>query len=242
MLTKLKNFLQLEIMTIKQYFTIILPIVSIMAMFSAMTMGSILSPISIGMLLCTIIPVFTFEIVAKNNLDTLYATLSVKRETVVQGRYIFTLLLNVCLILFSFVLGYAGLRIVKAIGYPSGIFLDLTAPVREELGLSAFEGFGMPTFEVVFLLFALFILLQAIQMPIYFKIGYEKAQFISMFVFFILFVCYIIFLAIPNGSVWSDSVTLYGSGLIVSAIIGALIAIVLASYRLSVKFYKKHEF
>ena len=96
------------------------------------------------------------------------------------------------------------------------------------------------------LLAALFAFIQAIQHPIYFKYGYTKAKFISLAPFAVIMAGFVAFSTIAKGSdAVNQTIVIIGSAntgwlIICTAIMLGLI--MLASYRLSLSFYKKREF
>lgn len=110
---------------------------------------------------------YPFSISDKNGLDTLYSTLALKRKTVVIGRYLFVLILEVIFIILAFICSLA-----------------LSIVTKTEFILS----------EMLFILSMLsciFSLVIAIQYPIYFKYGYNKAKILSLVPLFIVFLAII---------------------------------------------------
>ncbi|MDR2700725.1 MAG: ABC-2 transporter permease [Nitrososphaerota archaeon] len=225
-MTNLKNFIQLNFMTAKPYFTVkTLLIISMVILFQAIMTGSVFSEIGVGALLGTLFMGYPFASAEKNNLDTLYATLSIKRKAVVAGRYLFALLLNGGTILFAFVLASAGLYFVGAVGF-------------------SYSSIGVSQIEPWIMLAAMFIGIQAIQLPIYFKVGYAKAKFLSIVPFVALIAGYFMFLNVSDVSAgpigFFDKLAV--TGLVVPAIVVVLVGIMFISYGLSAGFYKKREF
>lgn len=225
-MTKLKELIHLDYVTVKPYFTIKnLLIFAAVALFLTTMSDNISSGPGVGLMIATLFIGYPFALSEKNNLDALYTTLSVKRKTVVQGRYIFTLLLNICAILFSYVLATAGLFIAKAAGFSSGV---------------GGEGY----FESTFLLSAIFVIVQSIQLPVFFKLGYTKAKVLSILPFAVLIAGYMAFMTMKNTSAGLAKFLgqLSDSGLFAPLIIAVVVVIVFISYRLSMAFYKKREF
>jgi len=225
-MTNLKNLVQLDFMTVKPYFTVkTLLIISMVILFQTIMTGSVFSGIGVGALLGTLFMSYPFVFVEKNNLDTLYVTLSVKRKTVVAGRYLFALLLNGATILFALVLASIGLYFAGVVGFSYSII-------------------GVNQIEPWILLFALFAVIQAIQLPMYFKFGYVKAKFLSVVPFVALIAGYFASMSMSDGSAWLTGVLgkLSVTGLTAPAIAVVLVGIVPVSYGLSVVFYKKREF
>lgn len=225
-MTKLKETIHLDYVTVKPYFTVKnLLIYSVVALFLTTMSDNISSGIGVGMMIATLFVSYPFALSEKSNLDALYTTLSVNRKTVVQARYIFTLLLNIGAVLFSFILATAGLLIAKAAGFSSGIGGD---------------GY----IESVLILSAVFLLVQAIQLPAFFKLGYAKAKVLSIVPFAVLMAGYMAFMAMQNISTGLANTLekLLVSGLFIPLILIIMVAIVIISYSLSVSFYKKREF
>lgn len=225
-MAKLKEAVNLDYVTVKPYFTIKnLLIFSVMALFLTTMSDNISSGLGVGLMIATLFISYPFVLSEKNNLDALYTTLSVRRKTVVRGRYIFTLLLNICAVLFSSILATAGLFIAKAAGFSSGIG-------------------GDGDIESILILSALFILIQAVQLPVFFKLGYTKAKVLSIVPFVVLMTGYMAFMTLQNTSKGLSELLekLSDSGLTTPVLLIMLVAVVIASYGLSVAFYKKREF
>lgn len=99
---------------------------------------------------------YPFTISEKNGLDILYGTLSLSRRTMVLGRYLFVLALEVLCVLMVFVCAFS---LSKVVGIPF---------VFAEMAMS------------LCLLSGIFSMVVAVQYPIYFKYGYTKARFLAM--------------------------------------------------------------
>ena len=158
-------------------------------------------------------------------MDALYITLSLNRKTVVVGRYLFALTFNLCAILFSIFFAIVGTLITGAAGLVMGTSDILLAGV---------------------LLAAVFIVIQSIQLPFFFKMGYTKAKFFSMVPFVALMAGYMVFMTASkdNGIVNRIESVLerMTSGVLVGFAVLALLLICYVSYKLSIAFYKKREF
>jgi hypothetical protein len=160
----------------------------------------------------------------KANLDTLYTTLSLSRRTVVRGRYVFALLL----VLASLAGGYivaAALSLVRR--QPFEPLLPLG-----ELGL----------------LFAVFSVVIAAQLPIIFKLGYTAARFLA-YVPMIGMIVVIVGMGSLSQQEWMASFLTAASTWLLShpaAVVAILVlvwaAALLGSYALSVRFYAKRDF
>ena len=223
-MSKLKAFVKLDYFTIKPYFTVKnLLIYGAVVLFLTVMSADISAGIGIGMMLATMHTGYPFIAGEKCNMDALYVTLSIDKKTVVLGRYIFTLLVNICFVLAVFVFS-----VIVMLAY--GIF-----------------GHGFQTAAsggVLLLLPALFMTMQAIQLPFYFKLGYAKAKFISIIPFAALMAGYVAFTGFLGGlSGLSETMNSVFADRFAYLVVGAIfLAIVFASYRLSLAFYTKREF
>lgn len=150
-MNRIAHFVYLDYCTIKPYKQSFYILV-----FVALVMGIVIKSISslpgiimMGLLLTMSFP---FSVVEKNGMDTLYATLPIKRKNVVTGRYVFVLCVEIFGVVFALLLSAA---------------------------LSAIFSVGLNITETLFslcLLSAAFSLVVSLQYPIYFKLGYTKAQ------------------------------------------------------------------
>lgn len=224
-MSKLRAFVQLDFVTVKPYFNARNMLIYIaMAAFLTTFSKNAASGMGVGMMLGTMFMGYPFILGEKNNMDALYATLAVKRETVVLGRYLFALLLNLLATLVSVCLGIAG------------TFLLGQAASQPAIPASG-------AVEVVFALSALFLLIQSVQLPVYFKLGYAKARFLSMLPTFAVAMGYAIILKNPVSGALHDFLKNSLNRTEVNLIlIAALFLAVFISFRLSVAFYKKREF
>jgi hypothetical protein len=229
-MSKLKAFVRLDFMTVKPYFTAKnLLIFGAVAMFLSAVNGTVQMSLGIGFMLGTLFISYPFAIGEKSNMDALYATVSIKRKTVVLGRYLSTFLLNICAIAFSFVFaafGVAGARLTNIFQSNSG---------GDSLAL-------------IFALSGLLILIQTIQLPIFFKLGYTKAKFMSVVPFALFMGCYAAFMSISKESgalaqVTSTLTNILSNNALTIILAALLLALaVCVSYNLSLAFYKKREF
>ena len=225
-MSKLVSFVRLDFVTVKPYLTIKnLVIFAAVAIFLTMMSGNIGSVLGVGIMLGTLFVSYPFAIGEKSNMDALYATLSIDRKTVVTGRYLFALTFNISAILFSVVFAAIGAIISSAFGR------------------------GTQTGGIVFagiLLAAILIIIQALQLPFFFRFGYTKAKVFSIVPFIAIMAGYIVFMtALKSNQIFDQigntleklsSIVLIGPALFV------LLLICYISYRLSVAFYKKREF
>ena len=229
-MSKLKSFVGLDFVTIRPYFMAKnLLIYAAVAVFMSIVSGSIASGAMIGVMYGMMFMGYPFALGEKGNLDALYTTLSLDRKTVVTGRYIFTLALNLCTIIAAFAL--------SAIGVISASFI------------SGSPGYGGITVEALWLLIAVaaaFFVMQSMLLPVYFKLGYTKAKFFTIVPFVALMAGYGAISAIAKDSdIISrivESINAMNSGLLAVCAVLALCFVVFISYRLSLAFYRKREF
>ena len=222
---KLKSFVRLDFMTVKPYFTgRNLLIYAVISLFISYVSGNFTSGISLGMFIAINFISYPFAVGEKSNMDAFYPTLSVGKGSVVLGRYIFTLALNLCALLFFILTGTAGLL------------------ATQFMGLKTY--FGDP-FAAIGMVLALVIVIQSMQLPLYFKLGYTKAKFFSLIPYIAIMVIFVLVTTMANNnSVFSMSMAyaLEKAAKWAPLLAMALIPIVLISIRVSWAFYSKREF
>ena len=165
---------------------------------------------------------YPFSISERNNLDVLYATLSINRKTVVRGRY-------------------ALMLAAEALGMAVSVLLSWF--------LNLFIDMGFQLEQVVFLaciLFGVYSLLLSVQYPIYFKLGYNKAKLLVMIPMLVLF---LVVIELPMLSkllgltlAWNDLSMPQGvpAWLYAAPLLAGLL-FVGGSYRLSCRLYMARE-
>ena len=227
-MTRLYSFVRLDFITVKPYLTIKNLLIYIgIALFMLIPTDSTAGTCGILMALGAQYASYPFAIGEKNNMDVLYATLSISRDTVVLGRYLFALTLDILMASFAF-----------------GISLIVLTVMQ--------RGFNVPEFSLtILLLFMVFSLTQAIQLPIYFKLGYTKAKFLA-YLPFIVFPLVIVML--PQFfrafvDVFSlERIRALAEWLIKNRLSAALaggaiwLVIMLVSYKVSVSRYRQRDF
>ena len=225
-MNKLFSFVRLDFITIKPYFTIKnLLIFAVVAVFLTTMSGNISSGMGVGIMIGTLFISYPFAIGEKSNLDALYITLSLNRKTVVAGRYLFALTFNICAIIFSIFFAIVGTVVTGA------------------------TGLGMGTSDILLtgvLLAAVFIVIQSIQLPFFFKMGYTKAKLFSIVPFVALMAGYMVFMTASKENGIINSIESFlermTNGVLVGFAVLALLLICYVSYRLSLVFYIKREF
>jgi hypothetical protein len=229
-MNKLNAFVRLDFMTLKPYLTVKnLLIFAVIAVFLSAVNGTVEMSLGIGFMLGALFISYPFAIGDKSNMDALYTTLSINRKTVVFGRYLFVLLLNFCCIVFSFIFTTFGVLGSKIAGIFQG------------------EG-GDASLPIILALSGVLVLVQAIQLPIFFKLGYTKAKFMSIVPVSMFMAGYAAFMSMAKESgvlaELSDSLANVLSHGDLTAVITvlALAFVVYVSYCLSLSAYKKREF
>lgn len=217
------KFARLDFTTIKPYLSLknMLIFLFIFA-FIGYSSGNSSTMIGMMMMYATLYVSYPFAVGDKNGIDTLYCTLPISKKDVVIGRYVFSLLLNL---------------IVGAIAFIASALLMTTR-----------GGFnGQETFMVVLLCVALFTTVQAIQLPIYFKLGYAKAKLLA-YLPFIAFPAIIVmisaYLGEKNMMRYLESIfSQIQANIFITALIAAVIwgLVMSVSGMLSYRFYRKRE-
>ena len=224
-MSKTLRFARLDFITIKPYLTW-KNLLLLLGIALVMQFGGGGSPASISMIMAfgfTYIS-YPFAVGEKNGIDALYATLPITRKTVVAGRYVFSLILNI---------------LVAAIG----VLTILVFSVVFKAEFAAIEILMVTLVSIV-----IFGVIQAMQLPIYFKLGYAKAKFAAFLPFGLVPLLVLILSRLSTqmdfGALFSAAVAWISNNLGIFGIWCALIWAVgiVLSYFVSVRFYLKREF
>jgi hypothetical protein len=222
--TNLGAFIALDFKTVMPYMTKKnLIIFGFIAAFLSALSGMTAMSVGVGFMFGTLFSGYPFAIAEKSGLDTLYISLAVRRKTVVAGRFLFTILFDFCCIAYSFVCGTAGVLLGRLGGLSS-------------------DGNALP---LIFILAGLLLIIQSIQMPIYFKYGYMKARYLAILPFGILGGGYSILLDSIEDSSKFDNFNNHvaqNTPLTVVICIAAIAVILSVTYVLSRRAYAKREF
>ena len=224
-MSKALSFVRLDFITVKPYITtknLLILLVAVVAL-SFNNTGSVVL-IGIIMAFALMYSSYPFAIGEKNGIDQLYSTLPMSKRSVVLGRYGFVLAFDVMSGVAACIFSFA-----------------LQTILRQTFSL-------YETLLTVLLLFVIYTFFQAIQLPIYFKLGYAKAKFLAY-----MPIAVFPLVAVAVGSRFSkvdwvglvDSMLLWVSynKLLAIAIITIIwITIMFVSYNISFGFYKKREF
>jgi len=224
-MTKILSFVKLDFITVKPYFTLknlfILIAVSFIMMWST---GENASVIGIIMVFAALYVTYPFAVGEQNGIDALYATLSIKRNAVVLGRYLFAFIMDICAGVIACVLSFVLCALLQ-------------------------KGFDIRETAIVILtMFFVFSILQAFQLPIYFALGYAKAKFAAYLPFLGFPLVILGFSRLLKDSGFMKQLSALPEWIAENPVIAVLFGVVFwlammtVSYRLSVSFYKKRDF
>jgi hypothetical protein len=230
-MSNLKSFVRLDFKTVKPYFTLKnLLIYAAVDVFLSVFSGTVQMSIGIGFMLGTLFIGYPFAVGEKCNMDALYVTLSLNKGMVVRGRYLFILVMNLFAVLGSFVCATFGLFVTRMFG-----------AFQSENG-------GNDPLALILVMSAIMIVIQVIQLPLYFKMGYTKAKFLSILPFAALFAGFSAFMSVSRDTpgklagLWDFLANIAKNGMIAPLAVLALALVIGLSYSLSLMFYKKRDF
>ncbi len=220
-MTKLKAVVHLDLFTVKPYMKSIL-LLFVFGLF--ISLNNVSSSIYMYAMYVMLILSYPFAVGEQNSLDTLYASLSLKRRNIVQGRYLLAVASFFGVSLLAFVTSLIGIALNKEVEWNEFLF----------------------SISVSFVVFAFF---ASVQLPIYFKMGYSKGKIPAMLPILLISAGFI-----ASGLLLKDGSSLNASTdalfqLITAnlalwflgcAATGALILII--SCFISIRFYEKREF
>lgn len=145
---------RLDYLTVKPYITVKkLLIIGAITFMLQLSTGNSAAAVGIVMIPCMQYISYPFSLAERDGLDTLYATLSLQRHIVVWGRYLFAFLLNLCSGAITF-----------------GLVAGLSALLQKSVNFTEM-------FLTTVIILGFYSVIQAIQLPMYFKSGYAKAKF-----------------------------------------------------------------
>ena len=221
---KAMTFVRLDFLTVKPYLTPVnLCIFGTVALIMLTFNSSAAGALGLLMTFAAMFAIYPFAIGEKSNMDILYTTLSIQRNTVVLGRYVFALLLNLFVGLFTFAFSFVVLTVLQK---------------------------GMDMREALFTIAALFFmfsLIQALQLPMYFKLNYTKAKFVAFLPFAVLPMSTMIGSSLFHGlSLPGQSVGLWAwitanALVIVPACVVLWLGLMFVSYKVSIGVYRKRD-
>lgn len=221
---KALSFVRLDFITVKPYFTLKnLIIFSVLPLVFVISFDTGATAIGMFMMLATMYVSYPFAVGEQNGIDTLYPTLSIKRGTVVLGRYLFALVFDLCAGILAFIYSFAALTVM-------GRNFD-----------------ALESLAVTLVLFIVFSIIQAIQLPIYFKLGYAKAKLLAYLPFIGFFVvAFVLNSLLADGLI--NQATAFFEWIVANPIMTAALTvaiwlgIMIISYQISLALYKKRDF
>jgi hypothetical protein len=220
---KLTNFVKLDILSLKEFFGIrtgvFLLITVLVFTFIGVFLKAHIPHLYLMLVGCVLFMAgampFTNE--EKNDINTFYITQNVARDTVVKGRFLFSISIS-----FFAALGGTIFDIINLV--ITGYFAEIKS-----------------VFVPAVLLFLGILIYNAITFPIYFKVGFLKGRFLAVFVPMIMIMIVISSFIIL--SLFQDAMPVNINNIALIFIVAA--AAVITTYfsiLLSMKFYSKREF
>ena len=219
------SFVKLDFLTVKPYLTLKnLFLLVVVCVF--VSWGNSSSSMVVGMVMmfgATYVS-YPFAVGEQNGIDSLYASLPITHDTVVRGRYLFTIAVNLCAALLAF----------STMLFASALF---------KKAFSLHE-----TLLIVVITFFVFALVQAFQLPIYFKLGYSKAKFVAYIPLFCFPAIVLLLSSALERFNGVEAAMLIFEWIFTHQAASAIICFALVScglyfsHLLSLKYYKKREF
>ena len=232
-MNKILAFAKLDFVTVRPFFTLknLLPLIFAALVLNLTSGGGGIITAFLVVFFVVMFATYPFAVGEQNGIDALYCTLSVSREHVVGGRYLYAL----CLDVLGAAASLALVAVIRALG-----------PLTGDLLSSDPLDIGGQLIALITVVFALSIV-QAFQLPIYFKLGYAKAKFLA-------YMPFILFSAIVGAATFvfedgfEDTIKAVGEffGMYTVAAVlimfGVWLGAMFVSYLLSLRLYKKREF
>lgn len=225
-MNKVLSFVRLDFITVKPYFTPKNLAIMIAAPLIILTStGTDTTSVGMFVVFAALYISYPFAICERNGMDALYPTLSISRRTVVLGRYLFALAFDICAAITGIVVTFAVLFVMQK-----------TLNVSET----------MLTMLVMFIMVSI---IEAVQLPIYFKLGYNKAKVMAYLPFVGFFLVTVVvgrFIPVDNGL--SEGITSFigwvESNPFIAASIGIMIwfGLMFISYQIALSYYSKRDF
>lgn len=224
-MSKTISFIRLDFLTVKPYLSLKnFLIFAAVALVMIMSSGASVSAIAILMVYTSLYISIPFTVSEKSGIDALYITLSIRRNTVVLGRYLFALIVDVAAGLLSLVYTFAVMTIL-----------------RKDIDM-------IESLVVTLVMLLLYSLVQAVQLPMYFKLGYAKAKFLSYLpfiglAFFTIIVTNFLQSSFSLPQILEPFQWLTARPLVAVLLISVIwLGIMVLSYQMSCTFYKKRDF
>lgn len=150
------RFVKLDFQTIKPYATwkMLFAMLFVLFIFATFTDGGS-TAICMIMAIGSFFVSYPFAVGEQNGIDTLYATLPIARRSVVSGRYLFAL----CADILSGAVSYGVLGFIETVRAGSYDWTQSSIILAVSFGL--------------------FSLIQAVQLPLYFRYGYARSKLLA---------------------------------------------------------------
>jgi len=153
-MTKAVKVVKLDFLTVKPYCRFILLLLALGFLFGIGNKEPYIIP-PMFMIWALFFAAYPFSIGEKNSLDKLYGTFSLKRRDIVAGRYMFSLVGSVLFMAVSVVIVFL-----------SAVFIKKNIEIEQ-------------LFLVVCIGFLIFSVVISFQVPVFFKLGYNKAKLLT---------------------------------------------------------------
>jgi hypothetical protein len=220
-MSKVWNFVKMDWKTIKPYIKgrVIWLYLFLLVFFAYTAKSSPAYTVSIGCILGYMFTSYPFAVGSKSNMDALYVTLGLKRRQVVVGRYLFSWLTELC---------------AAAVGFLTTWIVSLILGRTFDLFVAA---------VMIGVLFPVVLIMQSMQLPIYFKVGYAKATLVTYLPIGLLAGLAALLPTVGKGFLSRLTILIETrTYLMIAAGIVFTILVVMISMVLSMKFYQKREF
>jgi ABC-2 type transport system permease protein len=217
------RFAKLDYRTVKPYLTIKnMSIFIVVVLIMILSTGESTAVLTMLMVYGNIFVSYPFAVGEKNGIDALYSVLSVNRKTVVTGRYLFTILVDISTAILAF-----------SISLVISMTMGKMYSIRE-------------TAAILITIFLIFTFIQTIQLPLFFKLGYDKAKLLAYLPLVSFPVVIILFSKFLSGDgmrmpvIIEWAISHPGVMAILIATLWCLAA--LTSFSLSLKYYRNRDF
>ena len=224
-MNRVMSFVHLDFITVKPYFAMKnLAIFSGVALSMLISSGTSIGAISMLMMYAALYASYPFAVGEQNGIDALYTTLSIKRSTVVLGRYIFAIIIDVCAGLLAYIFTFIVLTIMQKDFNAAESFLS----------------------TIVILL--IYSVIQAVQLPIYFKLGYAKAKLLAYLPFIGLAFIVVVGTNFIQDRFSASQIRNFFGWFVENPLIATILCtviwggIMVISYQISLSYYRKRDF
>ena len=227
-MTRICRFMRLDYLSIKPYLTIAFFAAYAFAM-TAMSFSDISGAVGMSVIFSAFFVSYPFAVADKANFNALYCQLAISRKEVVKGRYTFLLATSALITIAACVTSLVSSFFRQT--------ADATIPnILPEL---------LPAAAIAILFSGI---IQAFQLPIYFRLGYEKARMAAI-IPLLAIVGFSSFFMISGPNLNTDQIlsnithwVWNNTFMSIAVALFIWLAIMFASYALSLKFYTQRDF